>query len=296
MDKFTEIIALGIPVLPSFVILDKAFDFIKTDSILSKINKSEPSTIHLASQNIHKLISETPMPHELSYEIARAYQKLSLRPIPVAIYGARSFLNIVGDAVVIDCIKKCWACQFDPDKILDLKYKPIGVQAMPRDTKSIKFTPSQLAKIANYTRILEKYYYFPQEAEFTVYKGQVCFVKTRPKTEPMPKVVKIKKYIKTNPPDLIGIPFSKGIKSGPVRILDSPKYINRFRSGEVLVVEEINNTYLPAIKKAQAVISRKANLAVSLKIPCVIYADKCFKDGQVVTVNGSTGEIYYGRH
>ena len=92
--------------------------------------------------------------------------------------------------------------------------------------------------------------------------------------------------------------------SGPVKILSSPKEIRKVTPGDVLVAEMTNPDYVPAMRKAVAIVTERggrtshaAIVSRELGIPAVVGAKDARKiltrDG-VVTVNGSTGEVYKG--
>ena len=92
--------------------------------------------------------------------------------------------------------------------------------------------------------------------------------------------------------------------SGPVKILSSPKEIHKVMAGDVLVAEMTNPDYVPAMRKAVAILTERggrtshaAIVSRELGIPAVVGAKgakKLVKDGMVITVNGSTGEVFRG--
>ncbi len=101
-----------------------------------------------------------------------------------------------------------------------------------------------------------------------------------------------------------GDPASPGMASGPVKILTSPKEIHKVVAGDVLVAEMTNPDYVPAMRKAVAIVTERggrtshaAIVSRELGIPAVVGAKdarKFLKEGTVVTVNGSSGEVYRG--
>ena len=92
--------------------------------------------------------------------------------------------------------------------------------------------------------------------------------------------------------------------SGPVKILEGPHQIDKILKGDVLVAEMTTPDYVPAMKRACAIVtdqggrtSHAAIVSRELGIPCVVgsnTATTTLKDGQIVTVDGSTGNIYEG--
>jgi pyruvate,water dikinase len=105
-------------------------------------------------------------------------------------------------------------------------------------------------------------------------------------------------------PILIGTPASPGIGTGPAKILKSPKEIDKVHNGDILVAEMTSPDYVPAMKKAVAIVTDKggqtshaAIVSRELGIPCVVgtkEATKKIKENLVVTVDGAKGEIFLG--
>jgi len=168
-----------------------------------------------------------------------------------------------------------------------------------------KLTEKQIEQIASLSRSLEQHYYFPQDSEFAVQDDVIYLVQTRPITTTQPAgKVGSQEIEPGNTPILSGAPASPGIKSGPVKILKSAKEINLIKPGDILVAEQTNPDYVPAMKKAAAVVtenggrtSHAAIVSRELGIPCVVGVEKVMKvlkTGHVITVNGSTGKIYVG--
>jgi phosphohistidine swiveling domain-containing protein len=101
--------------------------------------------------------------------------------------------------------------------------------------------------------------------------------------------------------EIIGMPASPGIVSGKARIIKSPKLINLVEKGDILVTTMTSPDFLPAMKKAAAIItdeggitSHAAIVSRELGIPCIIgtkIATKVLKDGQLVEVNANHGWV-----
>lgn len=170
-----------------------------------------------------------------------------------------------------------------------------------------KLSDEQIKILAELSAALEKHYYFPQDSEFAVSNNKIYLVQTRPITttmnneqSAMSNSVELKKMEIL----LEGAPASPGIKSGPVKILKSAKEINKISLGDILVASQTNPDYVPAMKKAAAIItdsggrtSHAAIVSRELGIPAVVgtgNATKKLKNGEVVTVNGAEGKIYKG--
>ncbi|QQG40534.1 MAG: phosphoenolpyruvate synthase [Candidatus Levyibacteriota bacterium] len=174
-----------------------------------------------------------------------------------------------------------------------------------------KITDNNIMDLALLGRKLEKHYYFPQDTEWAIEKNTLYLVQTRPVTTLGNKA----KDEKVNEEDekwkkanllLKGSPASPGMVSGPARIIKSAKEIGKVLSGEVLVAPQTNPDFVPAMKKAVAIVtdaggrtSHAAIVSRELGIPAVVGAEnatKQIKNGMVITVNGSLGEIYKGSY
>lgn len=199
--------------------------------------------------------------------------------------------------------------------------------------KKQKISNSQILELAKLGKMLEKHYYFPQDVEWAIENGHVYIVQTRPITTINQKLParnasqpasqaerggqgasvaggKIQSQKEDGErfdfgsPILKGASASPGIITGHVRILKNASQIGSIVSGEVLVTEQTNPDYVPAMKKASAIVtnlggktSHAAIVSRELGIPAVVGTEKAtlvLKTGEVVTVNGSTGEIFKG--
>jgi len=93
----------------------------------------------------------------------------------------------------------------------------------------------------------------------------------------------------------------KGKVTGKVRILKRKNQISEFKEGEVLLSPMTTPDFVPAMKRAAAIVTDEggivchaAILARELKIPCVIgtkFATKVFKDGDQIEVDAEKGIV-----
>lgn len=166
-----------------------------------------------------------------------------------------------------------------------------------------KLTDDEIVKLAELSKKLEKHYFFPQDSEWAIEGKNVYIVQTRPITTIGKEAAKPQGMVHAEV-FAKGDPASPGIASGPVRILHSAKEIHTLIAGEILVAEQTNPDFVPAMKKAVGIITERggrtshaAIVSRELGIPAVVgTADalKLLKNGMVVTVNGTTGEVYKG--
>ena len=134
-----EMIGAGFPVPPGFVITSKAyFEFLKANSLETKIqhllegvNYQLADSLEQTSRNIKRLIVSSPVPDALAQKIFDLYEKIGLKT-PVAIRSSatsedskeasfagqnETFLDVIGEAAVIDCVRRAWASFFDARSI-----------------------------------------------------------------------------------------------------------------------------------------------------------------------------------
>ena len=168
-----------------------------------------------------------------------------------------------------------------------------------------KLSEAEVTRIALLVKDIEQHYYFPQDIEWAIEGDRAFIVQSRPITTTKTKQETFHSNLQTTPtPILVGAPASPGIASGPVKILRSPKELSLISRGDVLVAPHTNPDYVPAMKRASAIVtdtggrtSHAAIVSRELGIPAIVgteKATKLLKNGQVVTVNGGTGEVYSG--
>ena len=165
-----------------------------------------------------------------------------------------------------------------------------------------------MVKLAKLADGLQKHYYFPQDIEWAKEGKDLYIVQTRPVT-----TIKETKSSKTkskgestdhSTPILTGIPASPGIGSGHVKILKSPSEIGRVSKGDILVAPMTSPDYVPAMKKAAAIVtdqggmtSHAAIVSREMGTPAVVgtkIATTTLIEGDIVTVNGESGHIFMG--
>ncbi len=175
--------------------------------------------------------------------------------------------------------------------------------------KEQKISDEEIIKLAKLAKKIEQHYFFPQDIEWAIEKGKIYIVQTRPvttiqKTKATQEKTDELSTTRKLTPFLTGIGASPGIASGPVKLIYSAKEIGNVLQGDILVTEMTNPDFVPAMKKAVAIVTdqggRTAHAAIvsrELGIPCVVgakTATKSLKTGEVVTVNGATGEVFRG--
>ncbi len=168
-----------------------------------------------------------------------------------------------------------------------------------------KLSDEQIVALAAIGKQVEKHYDFPQDIEWAEDEGELYILQTRPVTALAVAEVEGEEAEETAPLLVSGSPASPGAAVGPVKIVLSSSEINRVKEGDVLVAEMTTPDFVPAMKRAVAIVTdrggRTAHAAIisrELGIPCVVGAagaTTTLSDDQLVTVDGSQGKVYEGR-
>jgi pyruvate,water dikinase len=166
-----------------------------------------------------------------------------------------------------------------------------------------KVTDKEVIELAKIGQHIEDHYQFPQDIEWAREDGELFIVQSRPVTT-IKETAEAERKI-TAPVLLTGAPASPGMASGPVKIVRDPSEIDKVLDGDVLVAEMTTPDFVPAMKRAVAIVTdrggRTAHAAIvsrELGIPCVVGAEKAtttLADGQVISVDGSGGKVYQGK-
>ncbi|HTZ43383.1 MAG TPA: phosphoenolpyruvate synthase [Jatrophihabitans sp.] len=162
----------------------------------------------------------------------------------------------------------------------------------------------QVLEIAELGIAVEKHYGSPQDIEWACARGQIYLVQSRPITtldrspEPAPAL--------DQPPRVLvsGLSASHGRAAGAARILTAPDQQDQLRDGEVLVAPMTSPDWVPAMRRAAALITdgggmtcHAAIVSRELGVPCVVGthdATTVLHTGQLVTVDGGEGRVYAG--
>ncbi|MFH1292296.1 MAG: PEP-utilizing enzyme [bacterium] len=100
---------------------------------------------------------------------------------------------------------------------------------------------------------------------------------------------------------LKGTVASAGLANGKVRIISGIKDLNKVKKGDIMVAITTHPDYVPAMHRANAIItdeggltSHAAIVSRELKIPCIVgtkMATRILKDGDIVEVDANVGLI-----
>jgi len=166
-----------------------------------------------------------------------------------------------------------------------------------------KLADDDIIQLARMGEQLESHYQFPQDIEWAKEGQDIFIVQTRPVTT-IKETTEIAPEIDA-PILMSGASASPGMASGPVKIVEAASEIDKVIKGDVLVAEMTTPDFVPAMKRAVAIItdrggrtSHAAIVSRELGIPCIVGTEKAttsLKDGQMVTVDGSRGNVHEGK-
>jgi pyruvate,water dikinase len=161
------------------------------------------------------------------------------------------------------------------------------------------------AEVVEVTRLgiaVEKHYGSPQDIEWAWADGATWLVQSRPIT-----TLHQRRTAEPPPPAAVlvrGLGASTGRASGRVRVLFTPEEGASLRQGEVLVAPMTSPDWVPAMRRAAALITdgggmtcHAAIVSRELGVPCVVGtndATTLLHTGDVVTVDGRSGLIFAG--
>ncbi len=159
----------------------------------------------------------------------------------------------------------------------------------------------EIKRLAQYSRELEAHYKKPQDIEFALEGNEIYIVQSRPITT----VFKEHKKDIGGTVLLTGLGASPGVSSGVVRIVHDLSELEKVKEGDVLVTEMTNPDMVVSMQKAAAIVtdeggitSHAAIVSREMGIPAVVgtgHATKTLKEGQIISVDGSSGNVYEGR-
>ena len=195
--------------------------------------------------------------------------------------------------------------------VMEVYQYPSGVKKVkvkPALVNKAKLTDDQIIKLAKIGAAIQKHYYFPQDIEWAIEDERLYVVQSRPITtlnlHPEKEMTVDPKSLADLKQVLTGAPASPGIAFGPVARILSLSNLDQVKSGDVLVTDMTSPDFVPAMKRATGIITDKggqtshaAIVSRELGVPAVVgtkTATKDLKNGDKITLDGTTGNIYTG--
>ena len=200
--------------------------------------------------------------------------------------------------------------QFMPQQVMEVRKFPSGVKKVKVPESKInqrKLTDDQVIEVAKLSAKIHQHYFFPQDSEFAIENGKLYVVQTRPITtldmgKGEEKITE--KQLDGLKQILQGEPASFGIGAGKVVMIKTAREIDKVKEGDVLVTEMTAPDFVPAMKRASAIVTDKggqtshaAIVSRELGIPAVVgtkIATRTLSKNQTISVNGATGAIFNG--
>ena len=192
-------------------------------------------------------------------------------------------------------------------------------QMVPLDEQNEqKLTDEQIIELAGYAKKIEEHYGCYMDMEWGVDErdGKLWILQARPETvwsrrnkENGGAPKEEKKAVTTDRKVIVkGLPASPGQVSGKVHVILDPSRIDEFKEGEILVTEMTAPDWVPAMKKAKAIVTDSGGMTChasivsrELGIPCIVgtksrgeAATTTIPDGIDVTIDATHGVVYEG--
>ena len=176
----------------------------------------------------------------------------------------------------------------------------LRVALTPADAAARVLSDDEVIEVARLGVEVERHYGQPQDIEWA-WADRLWLVQSRPITtlggataEPAPGTLLVS-----------GLAASTGTASGRVRVLKDPSEGSQLLAGEVLVAPMTNPDWVPAIRRAAALVTEGGGITChaaivsrELGVPCVVgarEATKILRNTELVTVDGAAGVVLAGR-
>ncbi len=232
-----------------------------------------------------------------------------------ASYGLGEY--IVGGIVTPDLFYVDKKTMKIKNKVIENKDRKL-VRLKEGGTKDIKLSEeeakkqclgdSEVLELASYGAKIEQHYNRPMDIEWAKDEdGKIYIVQARAETV-WSRKDKIKTTDKKENIIISGLPASPGFVSGKAHVILDVKDIDQFNSGEILITVMTSPDWVPAMKKAKAIItdeggitSHAAIVSRELGVPCIVgtgghgkKATETIKTGDIITVDSKNGLVYTG--
>jgi pyruvate,water dikinase len=205
-----------------------------------------------------------------------------------------------------------------PEKTRQLARKPDGgtyETTVPAELRKKQvLTDEQIIELAGYAVAIQKHYGRHMDIEWALDErnNKLWILQARPETvwslkkapavEARPTVTSERKVI------VKGLPASPGMAAGKAHVIMSVTDINQFQKGEILVTEMTAPDWVPAMRKARAIVTNSGGMTChaaivsrELGIPCIVgsaskgtAATQIIRNMTDVTVDAINGVVYEG--
>lgn len=191
-------------------------------------------------------------------------------------------------------------------------------QPVPEELRNVQtLTDEQILELAGYAKKIEAHYgcYMDMEWGIDARNNKIWILQARPETvwsrrnkDKKPAQAETKAAATDRKVIVKGLPASPGLVSGRTHVILDPSHIDEFKEGEILVTEMTAPDWVPAMKKAKAIVTDSGGMTChasivsrELGIPCIVgtksrgeAATTTVPDGIDVTVDATHGVVYEG--
>ncbi|MFA7067359.1 MAG: phosphoenolpyruvate synthase [Acidaminococcaceae bacterium] len=185
------------------------------------------------------------------------------------------------------------------------------------DRKKQTLTDAQILELAGYAKKIEKHYgcYMDMEWGVDERNGKIWILQARPETVWSRRNKDGSKKKNTTSAMTIdrnvivkGLPASPGLVGGRAHVILDPSDIDEFKDGEILVTEMTAPDWVPAMKRAKAIVTDSGGMTChasivsrELGIPCIVgtksrgeAATNTIPNDTDITVDATNGIVYEG--
>ena len=190
---------------------------------------------------------------------------------------------------------------------------------VPEDLQKVQvLTEEQIKELASYAKAIEKHYgcYMDMEWGVDERNDKIWLLQARPETVWSKKNKEKKPSTEGETMEVTservvvvkGLPASPGKAAGKAHVILDPSRIDEFKEGEILVTTMTAPDWVPAMKKAKAIVTDAGGMTChasivsrELGIPCIVgtksrstEATTTIHDGADITVDATNGVVYEG--
>ncbi|MAG08475.1 phosphoenolpyruvate synthase [Candidatus Woesearchaeota archaeon] len=200
--------------------------------------------------------------------------------------------------------------------------KTINKEIPEEKKKKQILNEKEIIELAKLAKKIEAHYGKPQDMEWAVEDNKIYIVQSRAVTTFKPKQSETEQAgqpeqekadieITTEEEEkelgeavVHGLTASPGIASGTVKIVHDMSELNKIEEGDVLVAKMTNPDMVPAMKKAEAIVTEEGGMTChaaivsrEMGVPCIVgtgNAISVLKENQTVTVDATHANVYDG--
>ncbi len=204
-------------------------------------------------------------------------------------------------------------------KTIDIKTKKISTQTemIVRNEKGLgivnapvppirqglqKLSDNKITELAEIGIKIEEHYGSPQDIEWAVQDGTMYILQSRAITT---LKMKTDSGVKPEGEEMTkGLAASPGVGSGIVKMIHNMDDLPKVQKGDILVTEMTNPDMVPAMQRANAIVTDEGGITChaaivsrELGIPCIVGTGnitELVRDGDKITVDATHGIVYKG--